>query len=61
MIDNTKIRPKNSEVTRLWGENQLEKDLLGWEPKISFDEGLKRTIEYFERKLNKLRVDEYHT
>jgi nucleoside-diphosphate-sugar epimerase len=25
--------------------------LLGWEPKVSLDEGLKRTIEYFRKRL----------
>jgi UDP-glucuronate decarboxylase len=27
------------------------KDLLGWEPKIELEEGLKKTIAYFENKL----------
>ena len=29
------------------------KKLLNWEPKISFDEGLKKTIKWFEKELNK--------
>jgi UDP-glucuronate decarboxylase len=29
----------------------LAKDLLGWDPKINFDVGLKKTIDYFRRKL----------
>ncbi len=29
----------------------LAKKLLNWEPKVSLEEGLKRTIEYFRRKL----------
>ena len=28
------------------------KTILGWEPKISFEEGLKKTIEYYKRFLN---------
>ena len=24
------------------------KDVLGWEPKVGLDEGLERTVEYFE-------------
>jgi UDP-glucuronate decarboxylase len=31
----------------------LAKNTLGWEPKIALDEGLKKTIEYFERHLEK--------
>ena len=29
---------------------ELAKALLGWEPKIALEEGLKKTIEYFTRK-----------
>jgi dTDP-glucose 4,6-dehydratase len=28
--------------------------LLGWEPKVSLEEGLKRTIEYFQKRLERL-------
>jgi len=27
------------------------KELLGWEPKVSLEEGLRRTIEYFRKRL----------
>jgi len=30
---------------------RLAKKLLGWEPKVSFEEGLKKTIAYFEKVL----------
>jgi hypothetical protein len=30
----------------------LAKEKLGWEPKISLEQGLRKTIEYFERKLS---------
>src|SRR2546428_7085485 len=30
---------------------QCAQELLGWEPKISLEEGLRRTIEYFRKKL----------
>ena len=29
----------------------LARELLGWEPKVSLDEGLRRTIEYFRKRL----------
>ncbi len=28
-------------------DNRLAKELLGWEPKVSFDEGLRRTIDWY--------------
>jgi UDP-glucuronate decarboxylase len=30
---------------------ELAKDKLGWEPKVSLDEGLKRTVDYFAKLL----------
>ena len=30
----------------------LAKEILNWEPKVSLDEGLKSTLEYFKKKLN---------
>jgi UDP-glucuronate decarboxylase len=30
----------------------LAKDKLGWEPKVSLDEGLKITVDYFRKILN---------
>jgi len=32
------------------------KELLGWEPQVSLDDGLKRTIEYFKDELDKYKV-----
>jgi NAD dependent epimerase/dehydratase len=42
-----RIRPKDSEVERLWAANQKAKELCGWSPTVSFTEGLKRTITWF--------------
>ncbi|MCX6804173.1 MAG: GDP-mannose 4,6-dehydratase, partial [Candidatus Diapherotrites archaeon] len=36
-----------NEIWRMYSDSSKAKKLLGWEPKISFDEGLKRTIEWF--------------
>ena len=42
-----RTRPKESEVERLLCDNRLIKDLTGWEPTVSLEEGLRRTIEWF--------------
>ncbi|MFC1985412.1 GDP-mannose 4,6-dehydratase [Chloroflexota bacterium] len=44
--DPMRIRPAESEVERLWCDNTKAKNLLAWEPKIAFDEGLIRTIKW---------------
>ncbi len=41
-------RPKDSEVQRLWADNSKAKEILGWNPKYSLEEGLKITIAWFK-------------
>jgi len=43
--------PEDDPVRR-WPDISLAKKILNWEPKISLDEGLTRTINYFKLKLN---------
>ena len=56
---NERIRPKASEVNRLFGDNNLIKKLTGWSPNFSgiggFKDGLKITIDWFSKEEN-LRI-----
>ncbi|MGE5404066.1 MAG: NAD-dependent 4,6-dehydratase LegB [Candidatus Saccharibacteria bacterium] len=45
--DDTRMRPKNSEVERLWADNTRILNLTGWKPVYSLQDGLKETIEWF--------------
>ncbi len=47
VVDQERIRPDSSEVTRLLSSNALAKEKLGWSPKVSIDEGLKRMVLWF--------------
>ena len=58
--DATRIRPEKSEVNRLLADNSKAKELLQWEPKISMDEGLKRTVEWISDNINFYKVDIYN-
>jgi dTDP-glucose 4,6-dehydratase len=51
--DEERIRPEKSEVMLLLCDNKKAKRLLGWEPKINFEEGLERTIRYIKKYLDK--------
>lgn len=49
--DDQRLRPKGSEVDRLWASNEKAGKLLGWEPKYcgleGFRRGLTETVQWF--------------
>jgi len=47
--DPERVRPSKSEVERLVANNSKAKNLLGWQPEVSLDEGLRRTIDWFSQ------------
>lgn len=47
ITDEQRLRPANSEVFRLWGDNTLIKDLTGFEPEYDIEKGLAETIQWF--------------
>jgi dTDP-glucose 4,6-dehydratase len=44
-----RLRPVKSEVTRLLSDNRLARELLDWAPRVSFQEGLSKTIEWISK------------
>jgi len=38
-----------TEIWRMCAANQTAQEILGWTPKVSFDEGLKKTIDWFRQ------------
>jgi dTDP-glucose 4,6-dehydratase len=60
VLDPKRIRPPKSEVERLIADNSKAKELLDWEPKVSLDEGLRRTIDWFSKFQNRYRPDIYN-
>jgi dTDP-glucose 4,6-dehydratase len=56
--DEERLRPKNSEVDRLWADNDKARTLLEWQPvykgQDGFKKGLSETIEWFLRPENLL-------
>lgn len=55
-----RVRPQDSEVERLLADNSKAKKLINWEPKISLDEGLKRTIKWIRDNLELYKVNIYN-
>lgn len=51
LCDNDRLRPAASEVERLVADNGRARTVLDWEPTVSLDEGLKRTVAWFQEHL----------
>lgn len=50
--DEERLRPKKSEVFRLWCDNKKIQQLVGYEPKFSIKDGLKETIDWITKPEN---------
>lgn len=59
VTDAQRIRPGKSEVMKLWASNQKARDVIGWEPRVSLDEGLRLTIEWISAHLDLYRTGQY--
>ncbi|MBL4938134.1 SDR family oxidoreductase [Clostridium sp. YIM B02515] len=60
ICDEERLRPEKSEVNRLWADNKKIKELTGWEPKYSLEQGLKETIEWIGNNLSYFKTDIYN-
>jgi len=57
--DEERVRPPASEVERLCADARAARELLGWEPHVSLDDGLARTIDWIGENLARYRVGAY--
>ena len=58
--DAKRIRPIKSEVERLCCDNTKAKRLLGWEPRIGFEEGLRKTIQWMSANIELYKAELYN-
>lgn len=54
-----RMRPANSEVTRLLGDNQLIHELTGWRSQVSFEKGLELTAGWIAKNLRYFDTTRY--
>ena len=57
--EESRVRPKNSEVFHLISNNDKAKDLIGWEPEISLEDGLSETIEFVKKNIDLFKTNSY--
>ncbi len=55
----SRTRPRKSEVMELICDNSLAKELLDWQPKLSFKEGMKRTIDWIGKHTSAFKPEIY--
>ncbi|MCM1450043.1 MAG: SDR family NAD(P)-dependent oxidoreductase [Clostridiales bacterium] len=62
VVDRQRLRPSKSEVFRLCGDNSLITSLTDWRPKVSLEEGLQLTIDWFTNPSNlaRYKTDRYN-
>jgi NAD dependent epimerase/dehydratase len=48
ICEDQRVRPDKSEVERLCADNRVARELLGWEPRVTLEEGLRRTIAWLQ-------------
>jgi dTDP-glucose 4,6-dehydratase len=59
IVEPQRLRPEKSEVLRLISDNSLARVKLGWEPQVSLDEGLDRTIAWMRLHMDLYRPKQY--
>jgi NAD dependent epimerase/dehydratase len=57
--DDQRLRPSKSEVSRLLADSTKVRQLAGWKPEVSLDEGLRLTCAWIEENLDRFRTQEY--
>ncbi|MBU3181556.1 NAD-dependent 4,6-dehydratase LegB [Clostridium psychrophilum] len=60
ICDDERIRPKNSEVNRLWADNTKIKELTGWKPAYNIDKGLEATVAWIKNNMQYFKTDIYN-
>jgi dTDP-glucose 4,6-dehydratase len=59
-LDDARLRPPASEVERLIADATKAKRMLGWQPQVTLDEGLRRTIEWMSESIGSYRASIYN-
>lgn len=52
VLDEDRLRPENSEVFKLICDNTKSKNLTGWQPRYSLEEGIRETIDFISNHMD---------
>ncbi len=59
--DSARVRPAKSEVMRLISDNTKARELCGWEPQFTLEDGLAETIEWIKKNLHNYHWTDRYT
>lgn len=57
--DPSRVRPEKSEVMRLISDNSIAREICGWKPKYTLEQGLTETVRWIEKNLHWYKPDVY--
>jgi dTDP-glucose 4,6-dehydratase len=58
-VEDRRIRPEKSEVMQLLSDTRLAQKLFQWAPRYTLEDGLRETIEWYQKNLSRLKVGSY--
>jgi NAD dependent epimerase/dehydratase len=58
-VDPERLRPEKSEVERLLSDNSRAREVLGWEPKVGLEEGLRLTVDWIREHMEMYQPGRY--
>ncbi len=57
VLDEARVRPPDSEVTALMADAGKLGQAAGWTPEVDLEEGLRRTVDWWRERLERVRAD----
>jgi len=57
--EDRRVRPEKSEVMQLLSDTHLAQKLFQWAPRYTLEEGLRETIEWYQKNLSRFKVGSY--
>jgi dTDP-glucose 4,6-dehydratase len=59
VVEDQRVRPEKSEVMQLLSDTRLAQKLFQWAPRYSLEEGLRETMEWYQKNLSRFKIGSY--